>query len=220
MKKKQSDSQLLAAVPDLPEPKIKVVRSEEQKLISEKAESLKRKLIEEEFYKNYNTRIIYIIFVVLFFSNVFINVDHGSLPGASNAIKDDLNIGNLEFGTLGSVVYGGLTLGSAVATWVYRHDGWVKPTLAATLGLNSFTIYVFTLTNSFYFDAFLRFMLGFFQVFACIYQPVWADTFAKEHQKSAWLTFLILASPLGVVFGFSLTSVMVKYLTWRWSFYI
>ena len=57
-------------------------------------------------------------------------------------------------------------------------------------------------------------------MFACIYQPVWADTFAKEHQKSAWMTFLILASPLGVVMGFSMTSVMVQYATWRWSFYI
>ena len=100
--------------------------------------------------------------LLIFFSNVFINVDHGSLPGCSNNIKADLHIENLEFGTLGSVVYGGLTLGSAVATWVYRYDAWVKPTLLLTLSMNSITLWVFTLTNSFYFDAFLRFMLGFF----------------------------------------------------------
>ena len=50
--------------------------------------------------------------------------------------------------------------------------------------------------------------------------PVWADTFAREKQKSAWLTFLILASPVGVVSGFTLTSVMTAYLNWHWSFYI
>ena len=49
--------------------------------------------------------------------------------------------------------------------------------------------------------------------------PVWADTFAAERQKAAWLTFLILASVLGIVLGFSLTSVMVAVLSWRWSFY-
>jgi len=134
----------------------------DQELINKHAENLKRRLIDEEFYSHYNMRIIYTIFGLIFVSNVFINVDHGSLPGCSNNIKEDLNIGNLEFGTLGSVVYGGLTLGSAVATWVYRYDGWVKPILILTLGLNSITLWVFTLTNSFAFDAFLRFMLGFF----------------------------------------------------------
>jgi MFS family permease len=34
------------------------------------------------------------------------------------------------------------------------------------------------------------------------------------------LTFLILASPVGVVSGFTLTSIMVTYQNWRWSFYI
>jgi uncharacterized membrane protein len=67
----------------------------------------------------------------------------------------------------------------------------------------------------------IRFMIGFFQVFICIYMPVWADTFANsEKQKAAWLTFLILASPLGIVIGFSLTTVMVQLKTWEWSFYI
>jgi MFS family permease len=58
--------------------------------------------------------------------------------------------------------------------------------------------------------------------------PVWADAFANEKQKSIWLTFLILASPLGVVFGFIMTSVFVAYNKeidgcnngWRWSFYV
>mmetsp|Transcript_17687 Transcript_17687/g.29897 ORF Transcript_17687/g.29897 Transcript_17687/m.29897 type:complete len:442 (+) Transcript_17687:459-1784(+) len=199
---------------------LKLEVSEQKKVIGEKAEDLKKRLVEEEFYKHYNEKTIHFIFILVFLSNVFINVDHGSLPGCSNDIKKDLNIGNLEFGTLGSVVYGGLTLGSAVATWVYQHDRWIKLTLAFTLALNSISIYLFTVTNSFAFDTYLRFMIGFFQVFACIYQPVWADTFARESQKAAWLTFLILASPLGVVIGFSLTSVMTVYKTWRWSFYI
>jgi sugar phosphate permease len=126
-------------------------------------------LIEEEFHKSYSRSTIYLIFVVIFFSNVFINVDHGSLPGCTNQIKADLGIENLEFGILGSIVYGGLTLGSAVATWVYQHDSWIKPTLGLTLLGNALCIYLFTATNSFLLDTYLRFMIGFFQVFACIY---------------------------------------------------
>ena len=117
------------------------------------------------------------------------------MPGCSNQIKESVNINDVQFGTLGSVVYGGIVVGSVVA--------------------------YFTLLDQFIIMAFLRFMIGFFQVFICIYMPVWADTFANsEQQKAAWITFLIMASPLGIFLGFTLTSVMVSWKTWEWSFYI
>jgi hypothetical protein len=40
--------------------------------------------------------------------------------------------------------------------------------------------------------------------------PVWADGFANESQKSTWLTILILASPVGVIFGYILSSSLVN----------
>ena len=163
---------------------------------------------------------ILFVFVLVFLSNVFLNIDHGSLPGCSVEIKADLNMNDFQFGLLGSVVYGGLTLGAGVATGLFNNSKYIKPTLCITLACNALAIWLFTVTKSFYFDAFLRFCIGFFQVFVCIYMPVWADAFAPESQKSAWLTFLILASPLGVVGGFTLTSFMVAYKTWRWSFYL
>ena len=135
---------------------------DEKKLISEKAESLETKLIDEEFQKQYNFKIIYAIFVLIFLSNVFINVDHGSLPGCSVEIKNDLDMNDFEFGVLGSVVYGGLTLGSAVATAVFSKAKLVKPALALTLLLNALCIFLFTISPSFYIDAFLRFLIGFF----------------------------------------------------------
>jgi hypothetical protein len=53
-------------------------------------------------------------------------------------------------------------------------------------------------------------MTGFFQVFISVYMLVWADTFAKdEKQKTAWIPILILTTPVGVVIGFTLASIMV-----------
>lgn len=63
-------------------------------------------------------------------------------------------------------------------------------------------------------------MIGFWQVFVCIYMPVWVDLFAHESQKAIWLTFLLLASPLGIVTGYSMTSVFAAKLTWEWSFWV
>jgi hypothetical protein len=58
------------------------------------------------------------------------------------------------------------------------------------------------------FNFFVRCLTGIFQVFITIFTPVWADAFGSEKQKSLWITVLLLCSPLGVFFGFSLTSFM------------
>jgi hypothetical protein len=63
--------------------------------------------------------VIYVVFILIFLANVFCNVDHGTLPGCSLQIKEDVGLNDLEFGSLGSVVYGGITVGSAVATVVF-----------------------------------------------------------------------------------------------------
>ena len=155
-------------------------KESEKKFIKESAAKLEQKLIEAEFFKNYSSSMINFVFVVIFLSNVFLNVDHGSLPGCSVEIKQDLSMNDFQFGLLGSVVYGGLTLGAGVATGVFNSPKWIKPTLCLTLACNAVAIWLFTVTKSFYFDAFLRFCIGFFQVFVCIYMPVWADAFAPE----------------------------------------
>lgn len=42
------------------------------------------------------------------------------------------------------------------------------------------SLVLFTLASNFYLSILLRFMIGFFQVFVCIYMPVWVDMFAHE----------------------------------------
>jgi hypothetical protein len=40
-----------------------------------------------------------------------INFDHGIIPAATTALKEDLKISNVNLGLLGSLVYLGLVLG-------------------------------------------------------------------------------------------------------------
>lgn len=178
------------------------------------------KLAEAEFQSHYDKSVIYSLFVLVFFANIMINVDHGTLPGSTHDIEKKLNINDFGFGVLGSVVYGGLTFGSAIATMVFIRGEWIKPALTLSLLMNSVSLYAFTISTNFLISSVLRAMIGFFQVFVCIFYPVWADAFGNEKQKSIWLTILLLASPLGVVLGYTLTFYMQKYLTWEWSFYI
>lgn len=51
--------------------------------------------------------------------------------------------------------------------------------------------------------------------------PVWVDAFAgSDKLKSIWITFLLLAAPVGIVIGYVITYYMMLIHTWEWSFYI
>jgi len=142
--------------------KTSTIEHDNMKHFNKMAERLERHLLQEEFYKVFNPRVIKMVFFNIFFSNVVINIDHGTLPGCSDVIMKDLHMQEFEFGLLGSVVYGGLTVGAGVATGVYNNSSNAKKALIITLFLNSISIYLFTLSRSFYIDAFIRFWLGFF----------------------------------------------------------
>lgn len=193
---------------------------EDQEILDEKLEKEIVEMSDTEFQANYDRTVIYSLFFLIFISNIMINVDHGTLPGSTKQIEEKLGINDFGFGILGSVVYGGLTFGSGLATLLFNKGELIKPTLAASLFCNAICLYVFTTSSSFLISAGLRGVTGFFQCFVTIFYPVWADAYGTEKQKSIWLTVLLLASPLGVVLGYTLTFYMQKYLNWEWSFYI
>lgn len=104
---------------------------------------------------------IRIVFITVFISNIWCNVDHGTLPGGSQQIKESLHLNDFQFGLLGSVVYGGMTLGAALATGVYQKSHLIKPTLWGTLLLNLISLSVFALMKNYFLCVLLRFIIGF-----------------------------------------------------------
>lgn len=163
---------------------------------------------------------IQIFLYVMFFANLFVNIDMGILPAGSSKIIDELNLTNTDFGVLGSVVYLGQTIGSAMATGMLQSCN-PKYILGTCLFLNIGTLLIFTQTKIYVLLIFCRMCTGLFQVFFAIYFPVWADVYGDEKQKSTWLTYLLIASPLGVIMGYGMSAVFLdtKY-GWRMAFYI
>lgn len=51
------------------------------------------------------------VYLIMFFVNLVNNLDHGSIPAVTQDIKNDLNLNNKELGSLGSLVFFGLTIG-------------------------------------------------------------------------------------------------------------
>ena len=110
-------------------------------------------------------------------------------------------------------------MGAALASGLLSK---VKPKvlLFLCLLLNVGALLVFTITDNFVILAVSRSLTGVFQIFFCIFQPVWADVFGNEKQKSLWLSYLIIATPLGVIIGYGLCAIFQNNIGWRWAFYI
>lgn len=74
-------------------------------------EAGQKRKAEGEFHKIYDQKKVKLIYGLLFFCNLLINVDHGTIPASTVYLKKDLGIDNVALGFLGSVVYLGLTFG-------------------------------------------------------------------------------------------------------------
>jgi sugar phosphate permease len=140
---------------------LRQIKKKESKISDEEQEQINQ-IAEEEFATKYDSTVIYSLFFLIFFSNILINVDHGTLPGSTKEIEKKLNIGDFQFGMLGSVVYGGLTLGSAVATMLFTNGDKIKPAIAGSLLCNAICLLVFTRSHDFLLSCALRFCIGFF----------------------------------------------------------
>lgn len=67
-------------------------------------------------YKNkrkviFSRKIRYFIFIILVLVNILVNMDHGTIPGATDEIKMDLNIDKGILGLFGSFVFLGNLIG-------------------------------------------------------------------------------------------------------------
>jgi sugar phosphate permease len=85
----------------------------------------------------------------------------GILPACTVKIKDELSLDNTWFGFLGSVVYGGQVIGSAIASGVLQKCN-PKTFLSVCLFLNIITLVIFTLTDVYILLAFCRMCTGLF----------------------------------------------------------
>lgn len=77
--------------------------------VNETQEEIKR---EEENRKNMT--LVFLVYLLMFTTNLFANVDHGVMPAATVEIKRDLGIENAMIGVMGGLVYLGLVAGKSL----------------------------------------------------------------------------------------------------------
>ena len=103
------------------------------------------------------------IYYVIAFCNILVNLDHGIIPAATKEIKKDLNIAEVELGLLGSIVYGGLLLGSLLAGQLFQKFN-SKRVIVSTVTAYIISLLMFPLSRDILILGLSRFLVGFFQV--------------------------------------------------------
>jgi MFS family permease len=109
----------------------------------------------------YSSKSIMLVCTFLFFLDILINLDHGALPAASVSIKTDLKMENVWYGTMGSLVFLGLVIGSLASTFIF---GWFSSKMILVLAFvgNGAGLICFIVFRDFFMMGFGRFMSGFF----------------------------------------------------------
>ena len=110
-------------------------------------------------------------------------------------------------------------IGSIFATCLFQSSN-TKALLITVILMNALTLVLFTQFTSYWSLATTRMLTGFFQVFICIYYPVWADRFGSSHQqKATFMSILLLSSTTGVMIGYICSSMIVQHSSWKNIFY-
>lgn len=104
-----------------------------------------------------------LIFLLIFYLNILVNVDHGAIPAATTVLKRELNLDNVALGTIGSIVYLGLVLGALSAGPIFSSysSKWI---ICMSLLISCFFLYLFTVVDTELPLTISRVGCGFFQV--------------------------------------------------------
>ena len=168
-------------------------------------------------YSKYRRKLIFILICII---NILINCDHGAIPAGTKELKEAKNLSNIQLGTIGSLVYLGLVLGSISGGYIFSTYGskWV---IINSLLATCIFLYFFTTSDIYITMALCRVGCGFFQVFCYIYFPIWVDQFGVNNTQTLWLTFLQLGVPIGTMIGYLTEACSNKYYnSWQGAFYV
>lgn len=179
-----------------------------------------------------NRKIRWLIFSLFIILNLLMNYDHGTVPAATEQLRNYLDLDDSELGLFGSLVFLGVIIGSLISLTIINTFN-RKYILMGCLILCGLSLFLFTKTKKYLLLCIDRVIIGIFQAFISIYLPLWCDQFGVERRKTLMLALIQVVGPLGVLVGYIVTTLLNMYLSWlpyfgdiekneRWlySFYI
>ena len=134
---------------------------------------------------------------------ILLNVIDGVLPASLVAINREMVLDYSTAGALGGLVYLGLVVSSFLAGPVLQKYS-IRKTLAFACALEGMFCIGFGMSPYTPILLISRFGVGFFMGFISVFAPVWVDEFAPKERQTMWMSFLQLATPLGIMLGYAI----------------
>ena len=147
----------------------------------------------------------WIIMALYIIINMLMMIDTGLLSSASTKIKQSLNIDDKKFGLFGSCNHTGRIIGTILFMFIFNKFN-RKNLLIIPLYINSFSIFLFIITDIIPLLFITRIINGLCTTFAFIYFPIWIDQFGIQTKKTTMMSLIQMASPLGMVLGYTMNT--------------
>ena len=178
----------------------KIFESSKNLIKSEKKEKKKEKLKKGKS-KIYLSRYVrMILFFLLIIFSVFVDLDDGIIVSSYQSFTHDLNIKDLQYGSLNSIT----TIGKIIALLIYMviiNKNHRKFIIVTTSFFHGLYFYGYLLNDNFYYISTLKFFASFCKVFINVYIPVWIDQFGIKKYKTLLLTIVYMVTSYGRIVG-------------------
>ena len=173
----------------------KVYKSSINKIKEGQKEKKKRK---SKIYLSRYVRMILFFLLVIF--NVIIDLDSGIISSCFKSFIKDLNLNDLQYGSLNSLSTAGKIL-SLLFYMIIINKNHRKFILITTSLIHGLSFYGYYLKNNYYYIACLLFLISTCKIFIIIYIPVWIDQFGIKKYKTLLLTLVYTVISYGRIAG-------------------
>lgn len=156
-------------------------------------------------------------------ANILLNYDTGVIPASLLQILKEIDLNFKEQALLGSLVYLGLSFASLFVGLIFAKYGPAK-TCACAILVNTFSCFLFSISNTKLLLFFCRFLMGISEAFIVIYGPVWVNNYSPKEHSAKWMGILHSVTALGVMVGYVFAGIVInlfsEYVSWRFAIQI
>ena len=157
-----------------------------------------------------------VLFLLLLIFSVIIDLDSGIIVSSYKSFTKDLNMSDIQFGTLSSIT----TVGEIIGLLFYMsiiNKNHRKFILVTTSLLHGIGLFGYLINSNFYYISILNFLISVCKAFINVYMPVWIDQFGIKKYKTLLLTILYMAISMGMILGSWIGTVLFNN-DWKKSF--
>ena len=158
----------------------------------------RKKKTKSKIYLSRYIRLFLFFFLLIF--SVITDLDEGIIVSSYKSFIKDLNISDIQYGTLNSITPSGKIL-SLIIYMILINKNHRKFILVFTSFLHGISFYLYFFNDNYYYIAIVKFLTSFCKIFITIYIPVWIDQFGIKKFKTLLLTIVYMVISYGRIIG-------------------